>query len=262
LCLQIGEIWDNWCWRSLTGVPAALSVLDLCQKEGEVDHVPINHTRALCHTRGVRPVFNQAIAIQLLNPFVDDSPRPGVGHVRTEDGRLIVKGTRRIGVATIFRKEDGNGIVYSGGLQLGISRTRVRRRGTAPLVGVQGVEIDSLGGVWSTDEIVFKHGSQDGSISGRVPNRDLTVTFCFLIAFQIGRGSEKVWRRSRVIDCDVSVCDGRQGERLTDVEHLIANEEACRVVVLLEVIDDSMVGVRLSLIPSWFLGLWYVRQRP
>lgn len=184
---------------------------------------------------GVGPVVDQAVLVCFLDPFVDDGAGPGGGHVGAEDGGLVVEGARRCGVAARLGEEDGDGVV--GGLVLeGAVAGGFVGGSTAPLIGVQAEEVEALGGVGATGEVVLQHGPQFCNIGGGVADGDLAVALLVAVGFHVARGGEDVWGGWRA---------GRGRE------DLIPDEEARGVVVLLELIEDRFILVELVLSPVW-----------
>ena len=75
----------------------------------------------------LRSIADKTIVVRLLNPFVDNGTRPGVDHVWSENGGLIVKVARRDGVAAILGEEYGYRIVDCSSLQQAVAGCHVSR---------------------------------------------------------------------------------------------------------------------------------------
>lgn len=93
--------------------------------------------------------------VGLLEPFVDDRPRPVRGHLRAEDCGLVLEGARRSSIAPSLRDENWNRVVFD---LLGQSRITGSIKGVlaTPLVCIETEEVDALRGVGATGEIILQ----------------------------------------------------------------------------------------------------------
>jgi hypothetical protein len=116
--------------------------------------------------------------------------------------------------------------------------------GSTPLIAVQRKEVETLRHVRTADQIVLQHWAENGGISRGIPDRDLAVTFGIPICFKVCSGCKQVrGRRSIGHYPRLAVVVYEKRSPHTNVEHLIANEEASSIVELLKVVHDSTVRV-------------------
>ena len=115
---------------------------------GARPRIPRQSVRGCCS--GFGPVADEAVVVGFFQPLVDDGARPGVCHFGAEDGGLVVEEAWWGGVAAGFGEEDGDVVVAGVSLQVDIAGDGVGGDGTAPLVGVQGEEVEVFGRVAPT----------------------------------------------------------------------------------------------------------------
>lgn len=180
-----------------------------------------------------RAIADQTVVVGLLDPLVDHGARPGARHFWAKDGGLVVKGTGLGGVAARLREEDRNGVVRRILLQYVVTRDRVAGV-AAPLIGVQRVEVQALGVVAGACQVVLEHGPQSRNVSSGVANGNVAVVLLVTVRLDVPSSGENVWSSSRTF---------RSGE------HFIANEDAGRVVKLLELVKHRLEVVKLGLVP-------------
>jgi hypothetical protein len=144
--------------------------------------------------RSAECIVDQAVVVCLLDPFVDDGAGPGVDHFVAEDGCLVVEGAGGTDIATGLGEEDGNVVLRGVLLQEDVARGLVSGIAAPdtsqwwetlyveedlPLVGVQAIEIDSLGGILTASEIVLQHWTKTTDVCRCVANGDLAVALAY-----------------------------------------------------------------------------------
>lgn len=186
------------------------------------------------------PVADQTVVVGLLDPLIDNGAGPGVSHLMTKDGRLVLKRAGAMSVAAGFGEENGDRIVRGILLEHVVTRLDVAR-GSTPLVGVQTEKVQTITRILATSQVFLEHGTEFGDIRGRVSDGDRTIPLVVAISLDItGRGQDV---RS-------------SGRSLLGRDDFIADEDATGVVELLEFIEDSLETVKLSLSP---LGVGLIR---
>lgn len=202
LLLEVVKVRLNWCRRALAGE----AVLDQSIGRSGTLH------------RG--PVANQTVVIGLLDPLIDNGAGPGVSHLMTKDGRLVLKRAGTMSVAASFGEENGDRIVRGILLEHIVTRLDVAR-GTTPLVGVQSEKVQTITRILATSQVFLEHGTEFGDIRGRVSDGDRTVPLVVAISLDItGRGQ------------DIRSCGGS----LLGRDDLVADKDATGVVEPLELI--------------------------
>ena len=118
-------------------------------------------------------------------------------------------------IAASLAEEDGDGVVRSILLQSRVAALGVRRIAT-PLVRIQAEEIQSLGAVTSTSQVVLEIWTKISNVGSRVADWNLAVALGVAVGLHVPS----------------SGLDVRGGGAIgADVEHLVADEEAAEVVV-------------------------------
>lgn len=222
LLLEVVKVWLDRCRRAL----ASEAVLDQSVGRSGTLH------------RG--PVADQTVVIGLLDPLVDNGTRPGVPHFMTKDGRLILKRAGTVSVAAGFGKENGDWIGRGILLEHVVTRLDVAR-GTTPLIGVQTEKVETINGILATSQVFLEHGTEFGDIRRRVPDGNWTVPLVVTVSLDITGRSQ-----------DIGSCGGT----LLGRDDFVTDEDASGVVKLLELIEDRLESVKLSLSP---LGVSLVR---
>ena len=167
-------------------------------------------------------IIDKTVIVGFLNPFVDDAPRPGANHIRSEDGSLIIEGSLTTNVAARLREEDGYAVVFSHGLEIAVPRCLVCSI-TAPLVRIEAEKINDLIRLVATSEIILQHGTQLGNISSRISNGNLSVFLGSHVGLQVSCGCLDVWSSRRSV---------------SSVDDFVSDPEAPQVVVLLKDVHD------------------------
>lgn len=107
-------------------------------------------------------VVDNTVVVAFLNPFVNDASRPGIDHLGAKNSLLVVESAFTTDVTPSLGEEDWKVVSNSHGLKASISGILVCS-GTAPLVGVETVEIDSL--VWfTTGKVILEHRAKFGDL--------------------------------------------------------------------------------------------------
>ena len=151
-----------------------------------------------------------------------------------EDGRLVCEVTRWDRIAACLREEDGDVVLSDIGVELRVARNFVRRCRSAPLVSVEGVEINRLGAVSAASKVVLQHWPKRGDIRGRVADGNVAVFLRVAIGLDVSDRRFDVWRRHG------AVAHGQD---------FVADKNTCQVIVLLEFIQDFLESRELGLIP-------------
>lgn len=180
-----------------------------------------------------RTIADQTVVVGLLDPLINNRTGPGTIHLRAKNSSLVVKGTGGRGVATSLGEEDGNGVTSSVLLELIVTGNSVARL-AAPLVGVQRVEVQALGGVRVACHVVLQHGAELRNVGSGVSNWDLTVTLLITVGLHIAGGGQDIGGGNGTVDSG---------------QDLVSDKETGGVVVLLELIENGREMIILGLIP-------------
>jgi len=179
-------------------------------------------------------IIDKTVIVGFLNPFVDDAPRPGANHIRSEDGSLIIEGSLTTNIAACFREKDGYAVVFSHGLEIAVPRCLVCSI-TAPLVRIEAEKINDLIRLVATSEIILQHGTQLGNISSRISNGNLSVFLGSHVGLQVSCGCLDVWSSRRSV---------------SSVDDFVSDPEAPQVVVLLKDVHNIGKGEELVFSPG------------
>lgn len=180
-----------------------------------------------------RAVGNDAVRVFLLNPFVDDGTAPVINHLRAKNSILVIPQARTRDDASSLGEEDGNGEVLGVLLKLIVSRPDIGT-GVAPRIRVEGKEVDNLGRVAATGEIVLKRRAELQDIGRRVADGDLTIALSIAVGLHVAGGSLEI---------------GGGGRIIFSSNVLISNEESQDVVVLLKGIHHRSIALVFVLVP-------------
>lgn len=189
---------------------------------------------------------DQAVVVGRLEVHVHDAAAPDIVHLRAEQHGHVGELARFLGVAAVFREEDGDGVVL---VLLGAVLVARGLEGlvTAPFVDVVAEEVDRVGLVAAV-EVVGQRESDFRVVSGRVSNcQRLPVSLGLDVGLHVSRGG--------LDECSA-------GGLIRLIHHLVAGEKANHMIVLLECIDNAGVAGVLVDRPDGRVGCdGFVRRR-
>jgi hypothetical protein len=167
--------------------------------------------------------FEHTIVVTLLEIHVHDSSRPNTSHLVAIESSNFGEWTWLNVVATILSEESWDAVLLE---FLGIS---------APRVDVISPEIDGLLRL-SAVKVVLQFDANILVIVGGISNTNLTVTLCLDVCLGITNSS---------LDESTGVCVG------WNIGNLVTSKETHNIVILLESIDNTGVGLECGLERSW-----------